>query len=219
MTLPGLTGIMAGVSGGGGSGLLYTLTVGTQTIAIGKDTTMSIHGFAVNDPTFGAFGSITPTTYFGFPITALNQPDAVLATYFEVYGDAHALAAVMTIDGAPQHLSVGTFNPISSHSVTVTIASPGVFTWNSHGMPNDRPVMFRTTGALPTGILPETVYYVVNRASNTFRVAATVGGSAINTSGTQSGTHTAYNYPVTSWQSDTSTPMPFVPATVTVSIS
>lgn len=76
-------------------------------------------------------------------------------------------------------------------TVTVTIASPGVFTFSKHGAANGTPVSFTTTGALPTGLTAGTTYYVVSTATNTFEVAATVGGSAIATTGSQSGTHTA----------------------------
>jgi hypothetical protein len=79
-----------------------------------------------------------------------------------------------------------------SSTVTVTIASPGVVTWTNHGLANGEPVMFRTTGALPTGLSVNTFYYIVNKATNTFQLSLTVGGSAINTSGSQSGVHTAY---------------------------
>lgn len=76
-------------------------------------------------------------------------------------------------------------------TVTMTIASPCVVTKAAHGYSNGTPVAFTTTGALPTGITAGTVYYLINVAADTFQIAATVGGTAINTSGSQSGTHTA----------------------------
>ena len=75
-------------------------------------------------------------------------------------------------------------------TITVTIASPGVVTWTAHGLANGQPVAFTTTGALPTGLTANTQYYVSASAANTFQIAATIGGTAINTSGTQSGVHT-----------------------------
>jgi hypothetical protein len=78
-----------------------------------------------------------------------------------------------------------------SATVTITIASPGVVTWTAHGLTDGAKVAFSTTGALPTGLTAATTYYVVNSAANTFQVAATLGGAAINTSGTQSGVHTS----------------------------
>lgn len=78
-------------------------------------------------------------------------------------------------------------------TVTITIASPGVVSWNNHGLAAGAPVVFSTTGALPTGLTAGTVYFVVSPTTNGFSVAATIGGSAINTSGSQSGVHTATN--------------------------
>lgn len=78
---------------------------------------------------------------------------------------------------------------------TITIASPGVLTINSHGLSNGAPVFLETTGALPTGFAERTLYYVVNVATNTFQLSTTTGGTAINTSGSQSGTHTLYYSP------------------------
>ena len=79
--------------------------------------------------------------------------------------------------------------------MTITIASPGVITWNSHPLQNGDPVRLQTTGALPTNLVANTTYYVVSAAANTFQLASTRGGSAINTSGSQSGTHTAIYAP------------------------
>jgi hypothetical protein len=75
--------------------------------------------------------------------------------------------------------------------VTVTIASPAVFTFTGHSLVADQPVRFTTTGALPTGLIANERYYVLatGLTANTFRVSLTIGGTAVNTSGTQSGTH------------------------------
>ncbi|MGI8568908.1 MAG: phage tail protein [Methylocella sp.] len=80
---------------------------------------------------------------------------------------------------------------LRSSAVTITIAAPAVVTWTAHGLSNGQGVIFSTTGLLPTGLTPGTIYYVVAAVTNTFEVAATPGGTPINTSGSQSGTHTA----------------------------
>lgn len=71
--------------------------------------------------------------------------------------------------------------------VTMTSTSPCVVTFSNHGAVNGTPVSFGTTGALYTGLVAGTVYYVVSTMANTFEVAATPGGAAINTSGSESG--------------------------------
>lgn len=80
-----------------------------------------------------------------------------------------------------------------SSTVTISIAAPGVVTWTGHALIAGDEVVFTTSGALPTGITAGTTYYVLSSGitANTFQIGATAGGSAITTSGTQSGTHTA----------------------------
>jgi len=78
-----------------------------------------------------------------------------------------------------------------SSTVTITIASPGVVSWSSHGLLAGQQVRLTTTGALPTGLATSTTYYVVYVDANSFQLSATQNGTAINTSGSQSGTHTA----------------------------
>jgi len=85
-------------------------------------------------------------------------------------------------------------------AITMTIATPCVVTMTAHGLAADTPISFSTTGALPTGIVAGTTYYVKSPAANTFNVSATPGGAAINTTGTQSGVHSIW---VHSWKTFT----------------
>lgn len=87
--------------------------------------------------------------------------------------------------------------PGTSVAVTITIASPGVVTQTNHGLQVDAPVVFTTTGTLPTGLVAGQLYYVQSVSTvNAFTVSATQGGSAINTTGSQSGVQTATSNPV-----------------------
>jgi hypothetical protein len=76
-------------------------------------------------------------------------------------------------------------------SVTMTIASPCVVTFTAHGMAADSTFRFVTSGALPTGVSAETTYYVIaaGLTADAFEFSASYGGAAVNSSGTQSGTH------------------------------
>ena len=82
-------------------------------------------------------------------------------------------------------------------TVTITIASPGVVTWTAHGLVAGDTVRFTTTGALPTGLVAGTTYYVLaaGLTADTFQLGLTDGGAAINTTGSQSGVHTGINAP------------------------
>ena len=84
-----------------------------------------------------------------------------------------------------------TWKPVGKvATVTISNASPGVITYASHPFSVNDPVVFSTSGTLPTGLSAGTVYYVKTvLTANTFTVSATVGGAAINTSLAGSGTH------------------------------
>lgn len=81
-------------------------------------------------------------------------------------------------------------------TVTMTTATPAVATFASHGLITGSQIVFTTSGALPTGVTVGQVYYVIaaGLTANTFEFSATLNGAAINTSGTQSGTHTLTTY-------------------------
>jgi microcystin-dependent protein len=81
--------------------------------------------------------------------------------------------------------------------VTTPIASPGVVNWTAHGRSVNDPIRFTTTGALPTGLVAGTTYYVISAglATDSFRLSATPGGAAINFTGATSGVHTGIHAP------------------------
>ncbi|MER9188640.1 hypothetical protein [Mesorhizobium australicum] len=77
--------------------------------------------------------------------------------------------------------------------VTVSIASPGVITWPNHNLSAGDLFYLATTGALPTGLTPDSPMYVKTvLTSGTFTASLTPGGAAIVTTGTQSGVHSGY---------------------------
>ena len=84
---------------------------------------------------------------------------------------------------------LATGNPV----VTISIASPAVITANNTCAAGAA-IVFQTTSALPTGLTAGTIYYVIATGLSTtsFEVSTSAGGSAVNTSGSQSGTQTAY---------------------------
>lgn len=79
-----------------------------------------------------------------------------------------------------------------SSTVTITIANPGVVTWADHSLQIDQPVTLATTGALPSGLAASVTYYVATILSaNSFTLKASLYDAPIETTGTQSGVHTA----------------------------
>ena len=98
-------------------------------------------------------------------------------------------------DDAGRNAVTGHING-ANQTVTITNASPAVFTnaTNTSGYYNTMPILFTTTGTLPSGLSPNTIYYVSNLnadGASKYRVSATAGGATINTGSAGSGTHTA----------------------------
>jgi len=86
-----------------------------------------------------------------------------------------------------------------SSPCTVTKIDPGTDENTEHQLTVGMPVVFHTTGALPTGITAGQTYYVIaaGLTLTEFRFSASPGGPAVNTSGSQSGNHSFTNFPDT----------------------
>lgn len=87
-------------------------------------------------------------------------------------------------------------NEIKTDTATISIASPCIVTKTAHGLEVGNKISFTTTGALPTGLVASTQYFIISDGfgANSFKLSTTFGGTAINTSGTQSGVHTYTAY-------------------------
>jgi microcystin-dependent protein len=162
-----------------------TIAVQDEGVAQGNASTFNFVGGSVSAGVSGSVATITVTSASGtlaagdiVPSGARTRSGALLCD-----GTAYSRATYATLFAAIVP-SLGTF--------TVTIATPAVFSLTSHGLTAGDKVYFTTTGALPTGLSVNTIYYVISAGltSSAFEVSATSGGSAINTTGTQSGTHT-----------------------------
>ena len=72
---------------------------------------------------------------------------------------------------------------------TTAVASPGVVHAVGHGLLVGSIVAFKTSGALPTGITAGTEYFIISAGfgADDFEISATVGGAAINFTGSTSG--------------------------------
>lgn len=80
-------------------------------------------------------------------------------------------------------------------TVTIDIASPAVVNWADHGLSIGAVVMFTVSGGghLPTGVTAGVPYYIRSTGFTTsaFEISTSLGGAAVNTSNTTSGTITA----------------------------
>lgn len=105
-----------------------------------------------------------------------------------ITGALPASATQMGITRLSENSSVNLGNP------TIPISTPSaalIHLVGSNLTVNDI-IVFSTTGALPTGITAGTPYYVLSTGltADDFKISLTPGGTAVITSGTQSGTQT-----------------------------
>jgi hypothetical protein len=107
-------------------------------------------------------------------------------------------------------LVIGTGTGISTGIIVVSDVSADTLTLIGHGLPDGTPVAFSSLGTT-TGVSLWTIYYVVSTAANTFQVALSPGGAAIDLTGTGGNMTVRYANYITSITTntsiDTSTPM------------
>lgn len=72
--------------------------------------------------------------------------------------------------------------PLGAGTPTLVAAlSSDIFTAPGHALSNDQTVvLLDTLGSIPGGITEGTIYYVRDVTTDTFKVAATLGGAAVN---------------------------------------
>lgn len=186
------THVWTSYSGGGALGTAALQNIGTSGANVpllnGSNTWAALQ--TIGQITFGTLASQDALTIHGqqqlyFPANA-DDPSCFCNTFLG-NGGANLTHSIVNTTAPGVSRVLGT--------VTITTASPGVVTATAHGVAADAPVAFTSTGTLATPIVSRTTYYVARSpapTTNTFSVAATVGGAAINTSGSPTGTITGY---------------------------
>jgi hypothetical protein len=161
------------------------------------------HGLAVGDPVQFYCSGGMPTGITAFTMYFVQS--VVSSSAFKIAATPGGAAISFTGSGSGTRygykdpitafeaygaLSGNPFASLLPRSAVITAASPATVTAAGHGLSNGKKVQFVTTGALPSGILANTTYFVINASTDTFNLAASQGGAAIAASGGQSGTHT-----------------------------
>lgn len=186
-----------------------TTGTGASTINVGagvKDL-RSNTGAALQagDIVAGTMYTATYSTVLGFYMltgTVLSQLSAIIPSgHTDYFATNFAPAGYLKANGtnvsrttyAALFAALVTNAGFTSQNFTVTIAAPGVFTKTAHGFLGGERLRLSTTGALPTGLNTTSDFFVIFVDANTFRLASSQDnqqtGTAITTTGTQSGTH------------------------------
>jgi hypothetical protein len=119
-----MTGVLATMTGGVGTSFSGVMTVDSGFIG-DKFFTSTAWGFGTAASTYGAFGSLAPASWRGFPIVAIYMADSSGHTLFEVTGDSTAFSAVLTVAGVNQALGAGSFGGgFTTYQSTSTVADP-----------------------------------------------------------------------------------------------
>ena len=130
-------------------------------------------------------GAITITSSFG----AGQAPLVVTAATAATTTGSNVVTIANTVGiTSGMYFVAGTGCPlITAKAVTFEANPTNTVTMTAHGMSNGDPVSFASI-ATTTGIVINTIYYVINQAANTFQVATSVGGGAITLTGNGTGT-------------------------------
>ena len=162
-----------------------------------------------------AFGTFATANTAAAPAITMGSGYAITpASNAGIVGVTGGTSAVAGSIGELQYVNCE--GSVNAGTITVTIASPAVVTWTTavewnisgtYGVAPSNwtcPIVFTTTGALPTGITSGTTYYVIGASlsSLSFDLASTAANAIactsnfssctgiVNTSGSQSGTQT-----------------------------
>ena len=91
---------------------------------------------------------------------------------------------------ANQAVTSGSTFQIISQNANFTAATTDIVTSAAHGLPNGTAVTLTSTTTLPAGLSVATTYYVISSTADTFKLSLSVGGAAVDITGTGTGTHT-----------------------------
>lgn len=136
-------------------------------------------------------------------VSNVSIGDVLVQQQYVTVSKFNALLAKLDLDaivGSVQIVSISTgvspiisvknlqFLPIDVNTGTETITITG------HGFTVGQKIRFRSTSVLPSPLIANTDYFIINTTANTFQVSLTSGGAAINLTTTGSGIHTIFRY-------------------------
>ena len=161
-----------------------------------------------NLPTVASTQTLTITTTFG---SGTAQTRAINTTAQSV-----TLPTTNTTSLAIGQMVTGTGTGITTGISVASDVTANTFTLTAHGLADGKRVSFSTLGST-TGISLFTTYFVVGSTANTFQVALTAGGAAIDLTGTNSTLNARYPSYITAITPGVSVTLDTPAATTTVS--
>jgi hypothetical protein len=174
------TGVAADAADEAGSPGGGTVSAAYQ-VPVGPEYSVPISGWGAGPWGLGGWGVGTTSNN---PMRVWSQTNwGQNLVFAPTYGTIYYwdIQTTTSARGVPINTSLG-------GTFTVTIASPAVVTFDDVVLSEGTRIQVSTTGALPTGLAPDTTYYVRNPNGNTCNLSTTASGALVTTSGSQSGT-------------------------------
>lgn len=131
-------------------------------------------------------GELSVTVQFG----SLGERDIVAQVELSVKSTAGVTAQVAAwLEHAGTRINVGT----NGGTTFTADAATDVITSTAHGLSDGDVLLLTTSNTLPAGLSTSTPYFVRDSTTNTFKLAATAGGTAIDITDAGTGTHKWHN--------------------------
>lgn len=178
----------------------------TETEADNLGTGRSLYGVDIDGDALNGTGALERLTAFFYenaapavgdnPISGPLQLAARFGEFFELPVDVVAELSVRTTQGVSAQVAVhlehgGALVDVGANGGTVFTADAGTdfITSAGHGLTNGQVLLLTSSTSLPGGLALSTPYYVISKTTDTFQVALTAGGSAVDITDTGTGTH------------------------------
>ena len=129
--------------------------------------------------------AILPPVSFSVQFGQLGRAPLTVQTEVSVKSTEGTAAQLKVwLDRDAQRIAVGT-----AGGTIFTAATSDVITSAGHGLNNGDVLLLTSSTTLPAGLSSGTPYYVRDKTTDTFKLAATAGGAAIDITDTGTGTH------------------------------
>jgi hypothetical protein len=165
-----------------GDNVLRIAATTTQDLAVGTDIIPinNTNGFSVGD----------------LIVIPRNDPVFTNGTTWDRIQDY----TISAVNSGNKTITIGTpgYSNTQRGVATISIANPAVITLSNHGMLRNSRIIITTSGSLPSPIVANTPYYVLDNSSYTtsaFNIATSISGTPISTvGGTSTGNHYLQHY-------------------------
>jgi hypothetical protein len=164
------------------------------------DCSMQIHGADGIKVTLKAVGAIgTRTLAFGrkkdlysdvtFRAVVADATDIATLDNLAAISSSAFTAPSSAYQSSDWVARAATVTYLGRTAKTFTAATTDVISCTAHGLLDGDTIQVSSAGTLPAGLTALTVYYVRDKTTDTFKVALTSGGTAIDITDTGTGTH------------------------------